>query len=767
MKFPSFALIRDKLSFRFSTAPVKYGLAALCAFCSANVRLLGSLSPFGMALAMGLPVPYSFAATAGALIGFLIRTPFADHIPYLIALLSGAALKLAVSGTPRLRSNPAFLSVSCTAIFAVCLSVNNNLQGGGTVDLIFCLAESLLGGAMTYFAFHASRTLLSGRKPSSWGMVSMASLSITALVALLGICQIELGLFNLGRILTVLLLLSITYRRSPADGAVCGLATGAVLTLYQSSYALSGGIYAIAAMLSGYFAAFGRLTQTAFFLLCGTVGVLLTGGDSATIRGALDFLAGSALFLIMPQTLLLQIPGKAASSAPLPDAGNRVAGRLLFAANTLEEIEEAVDAVSDKLFRAGVHNVTSVYEKTAETVCRKCGLRMFCWETAYNQTMDAFQKLTPHLQQNGRIDKRELPHHFSEKCGKPDDILQTVNSYYHEFISREAATRKVLGAKQVAAEQFEGIAKMLCEMSEEIADTTQLDPLSAAQISDLLCELGEEAQQVYCLTDQYDRLRVEIYRERPFAADAGLISERLSELLERKLDLPSVVTAGDLTKICFFEQARYTVDFSFSQLNAGSNKISGDCCQYFLDDRGFAHIILSDGMGTGGRAAVDSLMTCNFVLKLIKAGFGFDATLKFINSALLVKAGEESLATLDIGCIDLYTGAMEFLKAGAACSFVCRNGKTILVEGNSLPIGILQGIGYDRHTIRLQEGDLIVMVTDGAISYSPEWLLEEISILSTASAEEICRKLATLARYRSDPPGDDITVAAVKLKKAE
>ena len=108
------------------------------------------------------------------------------------------------------------------------------------------------------------------------------------------------------------------------------------------------------------------------------------------------------------------------------------------------------------------------------------------------------------------------------------------------------------------------------------------------------------------------------------------------------------------------------------QKNAGDNRISGDCYEYFADPRGFAHIILSDGMGSGGRAAVDSIMTCNFVLKLIKAGFGFDAALKFINSALLVKAGDESLATLDIGCIDLYTGTAEFLKAGGAASFLCR-----------------------------------------------------------------------------------------------
>lgn len=293
-------------------------------------------------------------------------------------------------------------------------------------------------------------------------------------------------------------------------------------------------------------------------------------------------------------------------------------------------------------------------------VCRRCGLKMFCWETTYSQTMDAFQKFTPILKENGKVTKEDLAAHFTTQCAKPEEILRTINGYYHEYLSKGNAARKVLEAKQVATEQFEGIADMLAEMSEEISEVTLLNPKLTQKARDILIEAGESPNEVYCILDQYDRMRVEIYQQNPLKVDARIVTEQLSEALDRQFDFPSVVTVDDMTKISFFEQAQYTLQFGVSQLNSGNNKVSGDCYEYFTDSRGFAHLILSDGMGSGGRAAIDSIMTCNFVLKLLKAGFGFDAALKLINSALLVKAGDESLATLDIGCIDLYTETPSF-----------------------------------------------------------------------------------------------------------
>ena len=59
-------------------------------------------------------------------------------------------------------------------------------------------------------------------------------------------------------------------------------------------------------------------------------------------------------------------------------------------------------------------------------------------------------------------------------------------------------------------------------------------------------------------------------------------------------------------------------------------------------------MILSDGMGTGPRAALDSAMASGLMARLVKAGFGFQSALRLVNSSLLLKSRDESLATLDI-----------------------------------------------------------------------------------------------------------------------
>lgn len=63
--------------------------------------------------------------------------------------------------------------------------------------------------------------------------------------------------------------------------------------------------------------------------------------------------------------------------------------------------------------------------------------------------------------------------------------------------------------------------------------------------------------------------------------------------------------------------------------------------------------------------------------KLVTAGFSFDSSLELVNAALLAKSEEESLSTIDVATIDLYSGETQFLKAGAAPTFVYRDGSVV------------------------------------------------------------------------------------------
>ena len=157
----------------------------------------------------------------------------------------------------------------------------------------------------------------------------------------------------------------------------------------------------------------------------------------------------------------------------------------------------------------------------------------------------------------------------------------------------------------------------------------------------------------------------------------------------------------------------------------------------------------------------------NDVERLLKAGFGFDCTLRLVNSAMLFKSTEETLSTLDISCVDLHSGQTQLLKAGAAPTLVRRSGRTGRAECRSLPAGILHDVGFDKATVTLKDGDILIMMSDGACSDGSDWICAELEAWRDGGAKQLSEHLATAARRRRhDGHDDDITVFAAIIEKA-
>jgi stage II sporulation protein E len=172
-------------------------------------------------------------------------------------------------------------------------------------------------------------------------------------------------------------------------------------------------------------------------------------------------------------------------------------------------------------------------------------------------------------------------------------------------------------------------------------------------------------------------------------------------------------------------------------------------------------------MGTGGRAAVDGAMASGLMSRLLKAGFDFDAALKILNSSMLFKSTDESLATVDIAEIDLFTGRTRLLKAGAAPTIIRRSGRAGKAQSTSLPAGILRGVTFDKAVITIKKGDIVLMMSDGAASEGTEWISAEIEGWGDGSAQALAERISKCARRRrTDKKEDDITVIAAILKTA-
>ncbi len=347
--------------------------------------------------------------------------------------------------------------------------------------------------------------------------------------------------------------------------------------------------------------------------------------------------------------------------------------------------------------------------------------------------------------------------------------MDVINSYYKIFMDKESMKRKVAQVRAVVTDQFEGMADMLKGFGEELFQISSCDRRLSQKLQAWLEELPIDLQTVNCYRDKEHVLFVQILipETKLLRIDPRIMAEELSELCGCILDDPQIVAGGGKARLTFREMAEYYMDFAHSQHICCGADICGDSCRSFTDRNSVAHMILSDGMGSGEGAAVDSGITVDLLARLIDANVAYDPALKIVNSALLVKTGEESLATIDIAAVNLHSGKVDFYKAGAAPTFIRRHQRTGYVESISLPAGILNSVEFEKSSLSLSAGDLIVMVSDGATTSGLDWIRHTIDRFpSEEDLQSLCDDItATAKAKRSDSRDDDITVMAGILRK--
>jgi stage II sporulation protein E len=133
---------------------------------------------------------------------------------------------------------------------------------------------------------------------------------------------------------------------------------------------------------------------------------------------------------------------------------------------------------------------------------------------------------------------------------------------------------------------------------------------------------------------------------------------------------------------------------------------------------------------------------------------------------LLVKSTDESLSTLDVVCIDLYTGKADFMKAGAAATFIRHKDSVAQLEQTSLPIGILKDVSFSNATANLTKGDIILMVSDGVLGDCNNWIQHELRTWDTSnSPDDLARFIINSACERKIGKHlDDMTAIAVYIE---
>lgn len=218
-----------------------------------------------------------------------------------------------------------------------------------------------------------------------------------------------------------------------------------------------------------------------------------------------------------------------------------------------------------------------------------------------------------------------------------------------------------------------------------------------------------------------------------------------------------------------FSTERRLLKVSVGQASYSFDKISGDSMEAFAVDGQRVALIISDGMGKGAAAAVESKMVVSTLSWLLRAGFDVDLAMKTINGILMSGNQDERFATVDLALIDRAKGRAKIYKMGAATTFIRHDGRVSMLKRQALPAGITSGLDLEYIDISLKRGDLLVMVSDGVTDcdrkdYNCDWLRSRLLEIGSRDPETIAELIVNKAAEKYGiHERDDLSVMTASI----
>ena len=312
--------------------------------------------------------------------------------------------------------------------------------------------------------------------------------------------------------------------------------------------------------------------------------------------------------------------------------------------------------------------------------------------------------------------------------------------------------RQMVENQNFMAEQFLNMADKLSQVAMESYQFIPEEDKQYKQLARYLKREGVEIKHIYFMENENRDGVLEITmravpgRERIPTTD---IAEALGLYYDMRLK-PSVKSAYFVDKefqsFTFIQEPAYMVLSGQASAVKDGEEIAGDSILISEAVDGHVYFLLADGVGSGREASLRSEKVLDFVEKFLAAGYSKETAIQVLNGLILQDGQESAMSTLDLCDMNLYKGVCEFSKIGAAASYHKRDYLVEKIWIENLPLGAFGTMDLDVARRRLDEGDYVIMLTDGILESlislgQEEKLMEYLSRLSTKNPRDMAQKI--------------------------
>ncbi len=742
-----------------------YLFLSVFGFAASNMRIFVSYAPFGVSLLCAAENGSVFSALLGVFFGYLLGGRLLIPARYVAAMIVALSVRWTLSKFEKVRERPwyapgiAFLAC-CSTGFTIALTGSPVRHG-----LLMYFSESLLCAAGAYFFRRVFLAASGGKALSEFDLSEIAGVGFAAGVFCLSFSSVTVFSASVSKILLCLALLTVSRQCGIGGGCIVGACISLLQSLNYIGIREISGVYAISGLFTGIFAPLSRPLGALVLALSVGVFSLQLGSEAAFLSSIYEAIAAGIAFSFLPL--------KGAERTEKPETARLYrlfSHRLYLVAGAIENVSGALTKVSDRLSRLRRKNEDDVFEEAVTSFCSGCGMSLYCWGEHFSENTSHLRALRPVLREKSVLIESDFPPEFLSVCSRRAALAGKISACWLDHLAGEAALLRAREIREIVSDQFSNLSLLL----RDLADRTDFDFSEDAAAQDKLSRRfshdGIPVKELICWRKNEGSLHISgtlLIPQELEGEEKNYLERALFRVFRRDFSVKPEEKNGAL----YFsaqEKPRIAVSWAAASHNSRGGSLSGDSYSVFRNEEGCFTAILSDGMGTGARAAVDGAMATGIMEELLKNGVGFDSALKIANSALLSKSSDESLATLDIASVDLSSGELTLLKAGAPMSYLLKGGEAKELFSPALPAGILGSAEFSKLFETVGAGDILVLLTDGLLSSDSKWIPGLIEACAEDSAQHLADELLRCALdLRYEGRDDDCTVLVFEFKNAE
>lgn len=736
-------------SWKYFGTAAAFSVSFAVGFFMSDAKIAGiaSFADISAAGAVGL-VP-----SAAVFTGSLVRSILSGSVGHNIVKLSALALIVMIKMFLEPKNDPKLCGINTfVSVFASGAAVSAVIG-----ELLYKLPFYAFYGAVSGFAAYSAALMIMGLKRRRViDLSGMGGLSCTVvyIIVISALCAVKLPALNIGVIFGAAVTLGGAYFYKQSGGVLCGTLTVCGAFLASRTVGMDIVLLPAAGLLTGFLRRQKPQNAALGFTAISFVLTALTGLTMSSFDNMLNIVCGAIAFIPMAQ----HFSDKWIKTGVEETAFSDIIGtRMDFLSKTVKELRTESERIS-KMLSVGGDRKKEI-EENCERVCSLCYRKPFCWKSDKGNTYRGFSKLSEMTEFAAESFPAELA-----DCLHKGELLDAFAKSSHEKAAARLMEMRFSESRSILHEQLK-ITEELVRSAGERIDVRYSENVSRS-IRKKLEKFGIEPKNVIAYYNSKNRLLAEVYFNAECCPESSTrVCDLIADELHLQLDHTEPIRSENEIRIRIFEKPAYSIEVAAASSCADDSKENGDTHAIFCDGEGTAYVTLSDGMGTGRDAAAQSRLVVGLFRRLVTSGVDFGSAIKLINSVMVTKSHDESFATLDAVRIDLDECGLTVIKSGAAATLIRHRGSVMKITSPTFPIGIYESSEVFVRDCGFEEGDIVIMFSDG-ISESSFPFIKELLLGGDDLrhiVEEICAKSEV---FNPNIHADDVTVIGVRVRRS-